>query len=73
MIRCNIRSLVGNNIRRLRERRLLTQLELAERSDLHRSYIGGVERGERNVTIGNLARIASALQVSPGEFFQSPE
>lgn len=41
-----------------------TQEELAEIAGLHRTYIGGIERGERNVTIENILRISKALQVS---------
>ena len=39
----------------------MSQEEFAERSDLHRTYVGSVERGERNVAIGNMERLASAL------------
>lgn len=52
---------------RVRERRLelgLTQQELAERVGLHRSYIGEIELGKRNVTLKNAEKIAKALQVS---------
>lgn len=52
---------------RIRERRLelgLSQAELGERSELHRTYIGAVERGERNVTILNLRQIAKSLRTA---------
>ncbi len=55
---------------RVRERRLaqnLTQAELAERCGLHRTFIGSVERGERNVAVLSLRRIARALRTTPGE------
>lgn len=55
---------------RVRERRLsrgLTQAQLAEQCDLHRTFIGSVERGERNVSILNLRLIAKVLRVSPAE------
>lgn len=61
----NIRTALGKNIRLLREKRGLTQSELAELAGLHRTYVGGIERGERNVSIDNLSRIASALDVAP--------
>lgn len=51
----------------VRERRLLAELsqeELADLSGLHRTYVGGIERGERNVGLLNMVRIASALQTS---------
>jgi transcriptional regulator with XRE-family HTH domain len=49
---------------RLREKRLLlglSQEELAEKADVHRTYIGMLERGEKNVTLKNIEKIASAL------------
>ena len=52
----------------VRQRRLamgITQEELAERADLHWTYIGGIERGERNVSLINIVRIARALDVAP--------
>jgi transcriptional regulator with XRE-family HTH domain len=55
---------------RVRERRVsrgLTQAQLAEQCELHRTFIGSVERGERNVSILNLRLIAKVLRVSPAE------
>lgn len=56
--------------RRVRKRRLelgVSQEELGERCGLHRTYIGSAERGERNVSLTNIVRIATALDVDPGE------
>lgn len=58
---------IGAKIRRLRSQRDFSQDELAARADLHRTYVGGVERGERNVGVLNLIAIARALQVAPSE------
>lgn len=57
--------IVGKTIRQLREAIGISQEELAYRASLHRTYIGGVERGERNLGVENLIRIARALEVSP--------
>jgi len=67
-----IRSL-GEAIRRSRLRRQLSQEGLAERCDLHRTYVGGVERGERNVTVATLLRIAHGLGTSPACLLQDAE
>ena len=50
-----------------RNGRPLTQEELAERAGLHRTYIGHVERGEVNVALWNIVRIAAALEIDPAE------
>ena len=52
---------LGQRIRTRRKSLNLTQEELADRAGIDRSYIGGVERGERNVTFSVLCKIASAL------------
>lgn len=60
---------VGAQIRLLRKARKLSQEQLAERADLHYTMIGSVERGERNITLENLAKIAKGLGVPIRELF----
>ncbi len=60
----NARLIFAANMRRVRLERGLSQEQLAEVANLHRTYIGSVERGERNITIDNIERIANALKVS---------
>ena len=63
------RTLVAYNIRRLRESQKISQERLADLSGLHRTYISSVERGERNVTIDTMERLAKALGVEISIFF----
>ena len=59
----------GDRVRELRKKKGLSQEDLALACDLDRSYIGGVERGERNISLLNIQKIADALRVSARELF----
>ena len=61
---------LGANIRLRREAVGLSQEELGELSSLHRTYIGSVERGERNLTLRCLIQISGALQLAPHEILK---
>jgi transcriptional regulator with XRE-family HTH domain len=55
--------LFGENVRRIRRLLNISQEELAHRADLHRTYIGMIERAEKNITLVNIQKIANALEV----------
>lgn len=61
---------IGNNINQLRKSKGWSQEELAFECQLHRTYIGSVERGERNIAILNLFKIANALEVEVKEIIK---
>jgi len=63
----------GDRVRELRRQKGLSQEALALECDLDRTYIGGVERGERNISLINICRIAEALRVDPKELFKQTE
>lgn len=59
----NARKIFAKRLKQIRQMRGLSQEELAEIAGLHRTYVGSVERGERNVSIDNMERLAKALEV----------
>ena len=61
--------LIGQRLRQYRLQKHLTQEQLAERAGLHPTYIGQVERGEKNLTIESLYRISLALQIPLSQLF----
>ncbi len=67
------RALFGRRVRDLRKARGYSQESFAVESGLDRSYYGGVERGERNVSLDNIAAIARALDVPISDLFPSSD
>lgn len=59
----------GARVRALRETRGFSQETLAEYAGIHRTYVGSVERGERNIALDNIHALADALGVPPRELF----
>lgn len=59
----------GQRVRELRQAAGLSQEALAERAGLHRTYVGGIERGERNVSILNILQLSRALRIRASELF----
>lgn len=62
--RPSARGIFAENLRKARHAKGLSQEDLAELARLHRTYVGSVERAERNVSIDNMERLAAALGVS---------
>ena len=63
----------GERVRTLRKESGMSQEELADKAGLHRTYVGAVERGERNVSLINIVRLAHALHVKPSELLEGNE
>lgn len=70
MAKVSAKTLFGRTVRTLREARGYSQEELAERATLHRNYVDSLERGERNVAIENIVKLAKALSVRPADLFE---
>ena len=60
----------GNQVRSLRNKAGISQGKLAELAKMHRTYVSGIERGERNVSLLNIIRLAKALGVSVSELME---
>lgn len=65
------RRLFGARVRSLRLEAGISQEELAARAALHRTYVGSVERGERNISLANIHALADALGVDVSRFFDA--
>lgn len=60
----------GNRVRELRQKKGLSQEELSFKADMHRTYIGMIERAEKNITLINIEKIANALDISIENLFR---
>ncbi len=60
----------GDKVRDLRKQRNLSQEELADKAGLHRTYIGMIERAEKNITLLNIEKIANSLEVEISELLK---
>ncbi|HYV81883.1 MAG TPA: helix-turn-helix transcriptional regulator [Pyrinomonadaceae bacterium] len=67
----SLRKIIGKQIKHYRELLKMSQQDLGMLCGLRRSYIGSVERGERNITIDNIERIAKGLGLSPDRLLRS--
>lgn len=65
----DILKVFGNRIRQLRSEMRLSQEELAEKAGVHRTYIGMIERAEKNITLANIGKIAKALNIRLTDLF----
>ena len=65
-----LREVFAANLRSTRESRKISQEALADLAGLHRTYIGSVERGERNISIDNIERLSAALGVQPEDLIR---
>ena len=63
----------GKKVRSVRKEKKFSQEELAARADLHRTYIGMIERGEKNITLINILRISHALNIPASNLLESIE
>lgn len=66
----DIKVQLGENVKFFRKQSNLSQEQLADIASLHRTYIGSIERGERNVSLENIINIAKALNVMPAELLK---
>ena len=69
MPKLNVRKKFGRRLREIRRATSLSQEELGFKANIHRTYIGAVERGEQNVSLDNIYKLARALRVETKELF----
>lgn len=70
--RSEINQTAGRNIRSIREKMGLSQDVFADRCGIHRTYVGAIERGESNITLDTLARVATAAGIKPQALLNNP-
>ena len=68
-----VQAAFGKALKRFRASLGVSQEQLAERAELHRTYVGDVERGERNISLLNIAKIADALRIKPSKLVREME
>lgn len=69
MTQPNNRKRFGKHLKKLRREAKLSQQELGKKAKIHRTYIGSVERGQQNISLDNIYKIASALKIAPKDLF----
>lgn len=67
------RVIFGRRLQMLRKKRGISQEELAFAANLDRTYVSGIERGKRNISIINIYRLAEALELPPASLFETSE
>lgn len=73
MLDNQILKMFGENIREIRLAKQISQEKLGQLTGLHRTYIGCIERGERNLSLKNIVKISRALNEKPDAFFRGIE
>ncbi|HEX5057652.1 MAG TPA: helix-turn-helix transcriptional regulator [Gammaproteobacteria bacterium] len=64
-------ALFGRNVKTIRKEKGLSQEELASKAGVHRTYVGMIERGEKNITLTNILKLSGALKVSPSSLLEN--
>jgi transcriptional regulator with XRE-family HTH domain len=65
----SLRAALAKNVRQLRTGLKISQVALADEAGLHRTYVGSIERAERNISVDNIEKLARALKCDPAKFF----
>ena len=65
-----ISSKLGQNLKRIRNKKKMSQGDIARALEVHRAYISGIESGKRNPTLATIKKLADALKISPDELLK---